>query len=170
MQQVTWADGKLWSSLNTVVKPHNGTVQSGAGYFIVAPAWNGTALGGSVVKQGYVSASGLSLLFPSVGVNKSGKGVISFSIVGTALFPSVGYADIDAVNGAGAIKLVALGTEPDDGFTGYAFFADRAGRWGDYSAAVADADGVIWFANEYIPGGPRTLLANWGTFIGRVPR
>lgn len=170
MQQVTWADGKLWSSLNSVVKPLNGTVQSGAAYFIVAPSWSGAALGGSVVKQGYVSASGLGIVYPSVGVNKSGRGVISFSIAGTGMYPSVGYADIDVVNGAGSIKLVALGTEPDDGFTGYTFFSDRAGRWGDYSAAVADADGVIWFANEYIPGGKRTLLANWGTFIGRVPR
>jgi hypothetical protein len=31
---------------------------------------------------------------------------------------------------------------------------------------VADGD-TVWFANEYIPG-PRTVLANWGTFIGRM--
>lgn len=168
MQQVTWAAGKLWSSLNTVVKPVNGTVQSGAAYFVVAPSWNGSALGGSVVRQGYVALTDHGVLFPSVGVNATGKGVMSFSIAGASLFPSVAYVTIDAVSGAGPITLVANGAAPDDGFSGYVFFSDRAGRWGDYSAAVADADGVIWFANEYIPDAPRTVLANWGTFIGKV--
>jgi len=168
MQQTTWAAGKLWSSLNTVVKPANGTVQSGAAYFIVTPQFSGSALGGTVVKQGYVSLSDHGMLFPSVGVNKDGKGVMSFSIAGASLFPSVAYVTLDAVNGAGPITLVANGAAPDDGFTGYVFFSDRAGRWGDYSAAVADVDGTVWFANEYIPNLPRTSLANWGTFIGKI--
>jgi hypothetical protein len=89
-------------------------------------------------------------------------------VVGDSVYPSAAYAPLDAVNGAGPIRFVALGAEPDDGFTGYAFFGSRVGRWGDYSAAVSDADGSIWFANEYIPGGPRTILANWGTFIGHI--
>jgi hypothetical protein len=168
MQQVTWADGKLWSSLNSVVKPDNGPVRSGGAYFVVAPSFAGGALGGSIVRQGYVSLSNHSVLFPSVGVNKDGKGVIAFSIVGDAFYPSVGYAPIDATQGAGAIHLVALGAAPADGFTGYAAFGGRTERWGDYSAAVADADGRIWFADEYIPDAPRTTLANWGTFIGNV--
>jgi hypothetical protein len=169
MQQVTWADGKLWSSLNTVVKPLNGTVQSGAAYFVVVPSLSGGTLGGSIVKQGYVSASGLGIIYPSIGVNKNGKGVMCFSIAGTSMYPSAAYTPIDATQGAGPITLVAQGAGPDDGFSGYQIFGgDRAGRWGDYSAAVADADGTIWFANEYIPNAPRTALANWGTFIGRV--
>jgi hypothetical protein len=43
------------------------------------------------------------------------------------------------------------------------------GAMGDYSAAVADEHGNIWFCAEYIPNSPRTALANWGTFIGEVP-
>ena len=55
-----------------------------------------------------------------------------------------------------------------DGFSGYSNFGgmQRTASWGDYSAAVAAPDGRIWFATEYIPGLPRTLLANRGTFIG----
>jgi hypothetical protein len=56
----------------------------------------------------------------------------------------------------------------DDGFTGYGAFGGRVGRWGDYTAAVADADGSVWMAAEYIPNLPRTVLANWGTFVGRI--
>lgn len=165
MQQVTWANGKLWSALNTVVKPANGTVHSGIAYFVVDPV--GSAGKPSMVKQGYVSLSGNSVIYPSVGVNAQGKGVIAFSLVGDTYYPSVAYVPIDQ-NGTGPITIVAQGAGPDDGFSGYAVFGGRVGRWGDYSAAVADAGGTIWFANEYIPGGPRTLLANWGTFIGRV--
>ena len=56
---------------------------------------------------------------------------------------------------------------PDDGFTAYQTFGGSGiGRWGDYSAAVVSG-GAIWMANEFIPG-PRTLAANWGTFIAHV--
>jgi hypothetical protein len=44
----------------------------------------------------------------------------------------------------------------------------RRGPLGDYSAAVF-ADGAIWMGNELIPNAPRTLLANWGTFLSRLP-
>ncbi len=170
MQQVTWANGKLWSSLNTVVKPANGTVRTGAAYFAVAPSWSGAALGGAIVKQGIVSISNNSLLFPSVGMNRYGKGVMSFSVIGDDVYPSVAYVKLDdsPTSGTGAIHFAAFGAGPDDGFSGYAFFGGRVGRWGDYSAAVADADGNIWFANEYIPNLPRATLANWGTYIARV--
>jgi hypothetical protein len=168
MQQVVWADGKLWSSLNTVVKPANGVVKSGVAYFVVAPGWSGTTLNGSIVTQGYLSVSNHALIYPSVGVTAAGRGLIAFSVVGDSVYPSAAYAPIDAVNGAGPIRFVAMGVAPDDGFSGYPVFGSRVGRWGDYSAAVADSDGSIWFANEYIPNAQRTTLANWGTFIGRI--
>ena len=80
---------------------------------------------------------------------------------------------------------LAWGSGPADGFTGELSQDPVDGgveRWGDYGAAVADADGSIWFANESINqactlqqfladttcGGTRTILANWGTFIGRA--
>ena len=31
------------------------------------------------------------------------------------------------------------------------------------------ADGAIWMGNEFIPGTPRTVNANWGTFITQLP-
>jgi hypothetical protein len=70
----------------------------------------------------------------------------------------------------GALHLAAVGSGPEDGFTGYkAFGADgRTARWGDYSAAVAGSDGSIWLAAEYIPNTTRTLYADRGTFVGNV--
>jgi hypothetical protein len=67
------------------------------------------------------------------------------------------------------VHIAAAGTAPEDGFTGYpSLGGDVAARWGDYSAAVADEHGNLWFATEFIPAASRTLLANWGTFIGKI--
>jgi hypothetical protein len=168
MQQVVFADGSLWSSLNTVVKPSNGPVRVGAAWFILTPSWVSGALSAAITKQGYVVANQQNVAFPSIGVNAAGQGVMTFTLVGPDYYPSAAFATVDKVNGTGAIQIAASGAGPDDGFTGYGAFGGRVARWGDYSAAVADSDGSIWLGVEYIPGGPRTLLANWGTFVSRV--
>ncbi len=168
MQQAVYAAGSLWSSLNTVVKTPNGPARVGAAWFIVKPSFNGTQLSATIENQGYVAANQEYVAYPSIGVNASGKGVMTFTLVGPDYYPSAAYAMLDKAAGAGPIQIAANGVVPDDGFTGYVAFGGRAGRWGDYSAAVADADGSVWTAVEYIPGGARTLLANWGTFVSRV--
>ncbi len=75
------------------------------------------------------------------------------------------------LNGANqSVRLASAGALPDDGFTAYAAYGGSGvARWGDYSAAVSDERGNLWFGVEYIPNAPRTLLANWGTFVGVVP-
>jgi hypothetical protein len=171
MQQVVFADGKLWTALNSVVKTLDGPVRTGVAFFILSPSMTGGQVNATVANQGYVainSPSQNSVMYPSIGVNPSGRGVIAFSIVGQDFFPSAAFAKIDAVNGAGSIVISGPGALPDDGFTGYAPFGFRSARWGDYSAAVADENGDIWMGNEFIPDAPRTLFANWGTFITRV--
>jgi hypothetical protein len=168
MQQVVFAGGSLWSSLGTVVKTKNGPVRVGAAWFIVTPSWSGSKLNASIANQGYVAVNDENVTYPSIGVNAAGKAAMTFTLVGPDYFPSAAIATLDKVNGLGPIQIAASGAGPDDGFTGYGAYGGRVGRWGDYSAAVADADGSIWLAVEYIPGGPRTLLANWGTFVSRL--
>lgn len=168
MQQVVFADGALWTSLNTVVQPPNGPVRVGAAWFIATPTWSGGNLGAAMVNQGYIVANQANVAFPSIGVNSSGKAAIVFTLVGPNYYPSAAFATLDKAKGAGAIQVAAPGAAPEDGFTGYAAFGGRVARWGDYTTAIADSAGSIWFGVEYIPGGPRSLLANWGTFLGRV--
>ena len=175
LQQVTFANGLLWTSVPTVVKTPNGPVRAGAAWFVVSPSVSGGTLAASVFNQGYVaidSAKQNSVLFPSVGVNAAGKAVIAFSVVGEDFFPSAGYAPLDASNGAGSIVISFPGVAPDDGFSGYFPFGARVGRWGDYSWATSDETGNIWMGSEVIP--PKSALetfvpfANWGTFITTV--
>jgi hypothetical protein len=177
MQQLTFANGMLWSALPSIVKPQ-GVVRVGAAWFVLAPSLSGGQLSASVVNQGYVaiqSPKQNSVLFPSVGVNASGKAVIAFSIAGQDFFPSAGYVTLDVISGTGPIVISAPGFAPDDGFSGYAPFGFRVARWGDYSAAVSDENGDLWMGNEailppLIQFPPGVLLANWGTFITKVPQ
>jgi hypothetical protein len=174
MQQVVFAAGKLWSGLNTSMVLPTGTVNAGIAYFVVTPTSGGSetspTVGGTVAKQGYVGVEKANAVYPSIGVNNSGKGVMTFSLMGNDYWPSSAYVRIDATNGvSGPVRIAGAGALPDDGFTGYTpFTGTNVARWGDYSAAVADASGNIWIASEYIPNLPRTLLANWGTKISKV--
>lgn len=163
LQQVVFAGGNLWAALSSVVKPDNGPVRVGTAWFILTPASAPGSVSATVANQGYVVANQANVLFPAVGVTAAGKGVISFALVGPDFFPSAAFATLDTKNGAGDIQIAAPGAAPDDGFTGLA--GGRIGRWGDYSSAVADENGNVWLATEYIPNLPRTVNANWGTFV-----
>ena len=176
MQQVVFAAGNLWTAVPTRVKPGGqGPVRAGAAWFILSPSVSGGQVSASVVNQGYISIQSPmqnSVLFPAVGVTATGKAAVVFSVVGENYFPSAAYALLDATNGAGSIVISDPGVAPDDGFSGY-FPNGRVGRWGDYSAAVADENGHIWMATQAINPPlaqfpPGVLAANFGTFITEV--
>jgi hypothetical protein len=166
MNQVVYADGLLYGGLNTIIG--DGT-RTGIAWFAVAPSFFGSSVHGHVVHQGYVAVRDNNVIFPSVAVVGEGKGVIAFTLVGPDYFPSAAYAKLGE-EGVSAINIAADGAGPDDGFTGYPQldpFDAPVARWGDYSAAVVDGSS-IWMATEYIPGSPRTVNANWGTFIANI--
>jgi len=176
LQQVTYANGMLWTSVPTIVQTQQGPVRAGAAWFILSPWATGTQTGASVVNQGYVAINSPkqnSVLFPAVGVNAAGKGVVAFSIAGEDLYPSAGYATLDAAKGIGPIVISFNGVAPDDGFSPYVGVSSspgRVGRWGDYSFAASDESGNIWMGAEVIPPAqaPFIPFANWGTFITSV--
>src|SRR3954454_17870259 len=169
LNQVVFAAGHLWSGINTAVKLPTGATVSGLAWFAVAPSDRTGTLSACVTRQGYVTLDGESAMFPSIGVTSAGKAVMAFSASGPNRFPSAAYAPLSLTSGAGAVRIAAAGTQPEDGFTGYKEFGGvGVARWGDYSTAVADTAGRIWMGTEYIPDGPRTTLANWGTFVSRV--
>jgi hypothetical protein len=187
MHQVTFADGKLWSSLDTAVRV-GGATKAGVEFFVVRPKVSGSGVSGSIVKQGYLGVKNNNLTYPTVGVTDAGRAVITFTLVGADHYPSAAYAGLDAKSGAGPVRVAAEGKGVSDGFTSYkAFVGDPPRtRWGDYGAAVADG-GSIWIASEYINqtctltewfadagpelgscGGTRTALANWGTRFSQI--
>jgi hypothetical protein len=184
MNQVVYANGLLWSGVNTVVQTADGSTRVGIAWFAVdANAKAHGKLVAHVKQQGYVSVNGNNVFFPAIGVNASGKAVMAFTLAGPGYFPSAAWLNL--TGGDGQIHVSGAGAGPDDGFTQYPDedpVDNGSGRWGDYGAAVAGPDGSIWMASENINqsctlaqflvdttcGGTRTLLANWGTFITHV--
>jgi hypothetical protein len=196
MQQVMYANGKLWGALDTALNPDGGAQRAGVAWYIVNPN------AGKLLMQGDLGAAGYDFTYPAIGVTPSGRGVMAFSATGDSTYPSAAYAPIDASAGAGDWAVVpgGQGAAVDDGFTGYKqqrFPNPIRSRWGDYGAAAVDGNSV-WIASEYIghscnytdwggpffiggsgdnllgtcggashgPGG-RTALANWSTRISK---
>ena len=180
MNQVVYANGALWSGVNTNVTV-GGQIRQGIAWFVVEPGLEDGKVRAHLRNQGYVAVAGEDVLFPSIGVGRDGQAIMSFTLSGPDYFPSAAYASIGSRTGN--VHVVGAGAGPSDGFSGYAAYGGNGiARWGDYSAAVADEKGNIWIAAEFIGqtctfaqfaldtscGGTRSLLANWGTFISRV--
>ena len=197
MQQVTYANGKLWGALDTALNPDGGAARAGIAYYVVNPS------AGKVVKQGYLGATGYDFTYPAIGVTASGRGVMAFTATGNATNPSAAYAAIDALVGVSEWNIVpgGQGAAQDDGFTSYKSQVGNPPRtrWGDYGAAAVDGNS-IWLASEYIAHacnyttwggafflggafndnllgtcapslgapGTRAALGNWSTFISKL--
>jgi hypothetical protein len=172
MEDAVWVNGKLWGSLNTIVKTQNGSSQVGAAYFAFTPTVASGQVSATVATQGYVTVNHASVLFPAIAMNNAGQGAIVFSISGNDYFPSAGYARLTLAGGAGPVHIAAAGAKPADGFSGYSIFGGSGTeRWGDYSDAVVNpVDGSLWLATEWIQGNvvfpPRQ--ANWNTRILKI--
>jgi hypothetical protein len=169
--QVTDLNGILYGAANTTVTAATGPPRIGIAYFVVGAIGTPSGVAAAIVHQGYAAADGENVLFPSIAVNQLGLGAMSFTLSGPDFFPSAAYVRFDLVRPAGPIHIAGPGAAPEDGFSGYNFFQEPVpgvARWGDYSAAVF-ADGAVWMANEFIPSTPRSLFADWGTFIMKLP-
>jgi hypothetical protein len=153
MQQVNFANGKLWGALDTAVSFDTNPADNRAGvaWFIVKPQGSDHGVKAKVALQGTFGIQDMSLTYPAIGVTSSGRGVVAMTAMGSSQFPSAAYAGIDAHAGMGDVHIAAAGAAVDDGFTGY---QQQVGspprpRWGDYGAAAVDGNS-IWIASEYV--------------------
>jgi hypothetical protein len=176
MQQVMYANGKLWGALDTAVNV-GGQNRAGVGYYVVNP------VAGKLVLQGQAGLTSTDLTYPAVGVTDSGRGVIAFTLTGDSDYPSAAYAPLDAHVGLGDVSVSATGAGPWDGFTSYVVFGSGRPRWGDYGATSVTGN-TIWIASEYVAqtctytqylvvprgecGGTRAPLGNWSTHISSI--
>jgi len=176
MQQVTYANGKVWGSLDTAVNVGSQD-RAGIAFYVINP--NSSKL----LLQGQAGIANTDLTYPAVGVTQSGRGVITFTLTGDNDYPSAAFAGMDAKVGMGNVQVAATGPGPWDGFTSYVIFGSGRPRWGDYGAAAVDGSD-IWVASEYIAqtctyaqylispigqcGGTRAALGNWSTHISKV--
>jgi hypothetical protein len=176
MQQVAYANGKLWGALDTAVTIGS-EERAGIAYYVINPHSSHLDL------QGQAGIAGTDLTYPAVGVLQNGRGVMAFTLTGDSDYPSAAFAGLDANVGLGDIHTAAAGAGPWDGFTSYVIFGSGRPRWGDYGAAAVDGN-TIWIASEYVAqtctyaqylvvprgqcGGSRAPLGNWSTHISNV--
>jgi hypothetical protein len=195
MQQVFYANGKVWGALDTALNPDGGQQRAGIAWYVVNPN------AGKVALSGYLGATGHDFTYPSLAVLGNGRGIMAFTDTGDSTYPSGAYASIDANAGIGEWNDVpgGQGAAVDDGFTSYKSQVGNPPRtrWGDYGAAAVDGNS-IWLASEYIahacdyatwggrffgattgdnklgtcaasPGaaGTRAAIGNWSTFISK---
>ncbi len=190
MQQVWYANGRIWGSTDTSVNV-DGDLKAGIAWFQVDPKINGAGkVDGKVRREGYIALANNNLTYPAIAIAPNGEGAIAFSILGEDYYPSAGYVTIEESGEVSKIHVAGEGLGPADGFTSYkAFVGDPPRtRWGDYGAAVTDGN-RIWLASEYIGqtctyaqyypsppslagfgscGGTRTSLMNWYTRVSKV--
>ena len=163
MQQVMYANGKLWGALDTALNPDGGAQRAGIAWFIVKPDVSTGSLAAKVALQGSLGASGHDFTYPAIGVTSSGRGVMAFTDTGDSTYPSAAYAPIDALVGVGPWNDVTGGggAAQDDGFTSYKSQVGNPPRtrWGDFGAAAVDGNS-IWIASEYIAH--TCVYTDWG--------
>jgi hypothetical protein len=174
MQQVTFANGKLWGALDTAITV-NGQSRAGVAYYVLNPS------SGKIVLQGQAGLASTDLTYPAIGVTDSGRGVMAFTLTGDNDYPSAAFAALDAQVGLGDVSVAAAGAGSWDGFTSYVVFGAGRPRWGDYGAAAVTGN-TIWVASEYVAqtctyaqyladptcGGTRAPLGNWSTHISSI--
>lgn len=172
------ATGALWGGINTGLATSN-SAQAGVFWVTATPSGSGTGLSASGVQSGYLAAKHANIQFPGIAFTNTGKGVMDFSLSGSAYYPSTAYSLVGA-NGPSGIHMANAGVGPQDGFIEYTPTYHRP-RWGDYSTALATGS-TFFFATEKINqsctpgqfkvtftcGGTRDSTANWGTSVSRL--
>jgi hypothetical protein len=178
MQQVVFSGSLLYSAITSTV--FDGTeFVDGILYFVVQPGFTSVGkLTASLKVDNYLTVKGENLIYPAIGISDDNQGAMVFTLTGPNFFPSAAFVPFNQNGAQGEVHVAAEGVAPDDGFTGYVGVPSNirlAGRWGDYSAAVADGEHNIIIATEYIsghrvppilPNGPG--LANWSTSISAI--
>src|SRR5512133_2668354 len=82
MQQVMYANGRLWGALDTALNPDAGAQRAGIEWFIVNPT------SGKLTMQGYLGVAGYDFTYPAIVVTPRGRGVMAFTAAGNNRNPS----------------------------------------------------------------------------------
>ncbi len=106
---------------------------------------------------------GIDLYYPAADVNASGNKTMVFSKSGEDEFASAAFLGIDPDGTLGVVRTLSAGVATyvvlESGLL-------RRNRWGDYSGAAADPDGVgIWIYGEFV-----SAVDTWAAQIGITQR
>ena len=159
-QDAEYRNGSLWTTHTLACNPGGGTVN--------CVRWaeiNPTAEGGpSVVQAGVVASDGDFRQFPNLAVNANDDMILGYTLGSTSIFPSVaatGRLGSDPLNTVQDEVLLKAGEVAYSGFDG------SPHRWGDYTEACHDPDGVtMWYVGDYSED--TGLGTTWGNYVAEL--
>lgn len=205
MNQVVFSHRLLWSGVNTMVwqkfsgappvapsghtvvrKDNSYELHSAIAWWGIRPTWSSEGtLTGTVMRQDYTAPAHEDAVFPSIGMNSSGKGAMAFTLTGKDYYPTAAWVRVNASNGQSKIFIAAKGKGTLDDWCEYDSTCGDGvlrARFGDYSAAVANGS-TIFLSTEYVQypncsfstwyddpscADTRSVSVNWGTALYKV--
>ena len=154
MQQVWYADGKLFGALDTGVKIRGDSL-AGINWFVIDPAAS------SVVSTGFLASANLNVIYPAIATIGGRQRRDGVHPRGRERLPQRGLRHDRRDRRRHRSRSPRPASGPQDGFSGYKAFGDPPRpRWGDYGAAQFDGTD-LWIASEYI--GQTCTLGEWLT-------
>ena len=156
-QDAEYRNGSVWMAHTLACNPGGGTVNC-VRWAEIEPE---TA---TVIQAGVVASDGEFRQFPNLAVNDNDDMILGYTLGSTSIFPSV------AATGR-------LGTDPLDtvqdevllkaGEVAYTGFDGSPHRWGDYTEACHDPDGVtLWYVGDYSED--TGLGTTWGNYVASL--
>ncbi len=151
---VEYWGGRLWATHTIGCNPGGGTV--------ACLRWYEIDISGptpSLVQQGTFTSEGEYRSFPDLAVDRCGNMVTGYTKTSSAIYPGVFLAGREIADPAGQLKAETTIHAGESSFTCY----DSAPRrWGDYTGAALDPDGVtVWYLGEY---STNVATCRWGTW------
>ncbi|MBO0733739.1 MAG: hypothetical protein J2P49_05350, partial [Methylocapsa sp.] len=119
------ANGKLSGALAFRSRDSDNLLRNVLAWFVLKPSVSRNGVpSASIFKQGYVvPGTGYSVSYPAFGLDKSGAGVLGFTITNksrnvTGGFPSAAFIQFSGTGTTAGIVVSGPGATSDDGFTG----------------------------------------------------
>ena len=115
----------------------------------------------SLVQQGTFTSDGEYRSFPDLAVDRCGNMVVGYTKTSSAIYPGVFLAGREIADPTGQLKAE---TTIHAGESSFSCYDSAPRRWGDYSGAALDPDGVtVWYVGEY---STNVATCRWG--LGRT--
>ncbi|MEN8165038.1 MAG: hypothetical protein ABFS37_12985 [Acidobacteriota bacterium] len=161
IQDAEYRNGHIWLAHTIACNPGQGTVNC-VRWAEIDPTSGGLGYP-SVVQSGVFSSDGEYRIFPNLAVNHCNDVTIGFTKSSDSMFPAVFFTGRLGSDSSGTVQDEAL---LKVGEVAHSSYDDPPYRWGDYSGATPDPNGVdTWYLGEYTR--ENSLSSKWGTFIGR---
>ncbi len=161
IQDAEYRNGHLWLAHTIACNPGLGTVNC-VRWAEIDPI-SGSMGYPSVVQSGVFASDGEYRVFANLAVNHCNDVTLGFTKSSASMFPAVFYTGRLGSDSNGTVQAEA---QLKGGEVAHSSYDDPPYRWGDYSGATPDPNGVdTWYLGEYTRN--NSLISKWGTFIGR---